>query len=268
MNSCPLAETRSIKAARGRSSTRRRRWCRGRGKCVIVDRASDDHALHVAHHVIPADCWPHHRMGTLQIKGSSPKIERQSGAMKPSNASVSTSPLPSAFAMTTLPDRATWASLARQSWSVRSSGSRTSVSRSAGKQIDRAQTLDGLEVQAVVAHRQVTLGQGEAKVAGKIGVLEVVLPRRSGSAPRPARRRAGQADQMLSSTGRTSPLAADTIRQASGGDDTGFQRVSRTGRCLRPVAQHPPLPVLTPSQIERDEMEVGAPERLYTVGAL
>src|SRR5262245_14775644 len=117
-------------------------------------------------------------------------------------------------------------------------------------EVDGLEPLDGLQVDAVVAHGEIgALDDAEAEVAREISVLEIVLlrrPRREEDRLRLVTRR--QAQEPLGERAEEAREAPDValreqLRQALRGHDAVLERIARAGRRLRAIADDPPAPV-------------------------
>ncbi len=134
--------------------------------------------------------------------------------------------------------------------------------------VHRPEPFERLEKDAVLAHRQVAaLDQGEAEIAGQIGMLEVGLVQRSGGEQHYARmgaRRRGKAQQGFAKGAekRSQPVHlgfAKEVGKSLRHDDAVFQRIAGAGRGLGAVGDHPPLAIGRARQIDGEQVQVGRP---------
>ena len=130
-------------------------------------------------------------------------------------------------------------------------------------QVDGLQALDGLQIHAVVADREVrALDDAEPEIAREVRVLEIVLRRLARrqehgerrvavrEAQEPLRERAEEAREPAHVALR------EHLGQALRRHDAILERVARARRRLRAVAEHPPASVRRAREIERDEVQV------------
>ena len=134
-------------------------------------------------------------------------------------------------------------------------------------QVHRQQAAERLEVDAIVADRQVAaFDQRVAEVARQEGVLEVGLVVRAGRQQHDAgilAMRRHQAAQRLAvglEEGRepTNLRGAKDVRQYARADDPVFERIAGARRRAGAIGDHPPLPVRRARQIRRINMQVDA----------
>ncbi len=130
-------------------------------------------------------------------------------------------------------------------------------------EIDRLEALDGLQIHAVVADREVrALDDAEAEIAREVRVLEVILrflPRRQEHRER--RIAVAEAQEALRERAEKAREPAhvalrEHLGQGLRRHDAILERVARARRRLRAVAEHPPAPVRRAREVERDEVQV------------
>ena len=137
--------------------------------------------------------------------------------------------------------------------------------------VHRLKTAEHLEINAVVAHRQIAaLDQGVAEVLGEEGVLEiglVVRPRREQDDARVVAVVRGDGPQRLAEgveeAGQPLHLAvAENVRQDARQDEPVLQGVARPGRRLRAVAEHPEAAIVGAAEVggvEEESASAGRP---------
>ena len=130
-------------------------------------------------------------------------------------------------------------------------------------EVDALEPLDGLQVDAVVAHGEVrAFDEAEAQVAREIRVLEIVLLRRARRQEHGLRLVAWrQAQEPLGERAEEAREPAhvalrEQLRQALRGHDAVLERVAGARRRLRAIADDPPAAVGRAREIVRDEVQV------------
>ena len=139
--------------------------------------------------------------------------------------------------------------------------------------VHRLQSAQRLQVQALVAHRQVAaLDQGQAQVARQVGVLEIGFVVRARREQRNVGVLAGRAlaFQVVNqrSVGRGQPLHVERrerLRVQARNGDAVFQQVAQSGWCLRALRHHPPVAVRSARQIEGGDVQMRGFRRQHAV---
>ena len=119
---------------------------------------------------------PHHQVATDGSRSDSPSSTRAAPGRKPSQAADSSTPLPSALAITTRPARTAPSKPGTPSAESARSSSGSQKSSSSRRRIACTRRRPGQRLQehAVVAHRQVlAVHQRQSELAREIGMLEV-----------------------------------------------------------------------------------------------
>ena len=135
--------------------------------------------------------------------------------------------------------------------------------------VHRHQTLEGLEVQALVAHDQVAaFHQRQAQVARQVGVLKIGLVVGPGSEQRQMRLGPGRAHAFEAvhqcAVGAGQPLHAHglkRLRKLARDGKPVFQQIAQSGRRLAALAHHPPVAIRPARQIEGRNVQMGAANR-------
>ena len=141
------------------------------------------------------------------------------------------------------------------------------------QRVHRLQALECLEVEALVAHRQVVaLDQGQAQVARQVGVLEVGFVVGAGRE---------QGDARVLTLGRQRldavhqrPVAGSQALHLHAGKGLGelpcdgdavFQQVAQTRGRLGALADHPPATIGTVREVEGGDVQPGVARRRHTL---
>ena len=130
--------------------------------------------------------------------------------------------------------------------------------------VHRLQAVQRLEVQALVAHREIAaFHQGQAQVAGQVGVLEIGLVVRARGEQHDARLAlaGAHAAQSLDQgpVGGGQPLhleVAEGLGEEARDDQPVFQQVAQARRGLRALRQHPPGAGRVARQVEGGDVQM------------
>ena len=141
------------------------------------------------------------------------------------------------------------------------------------ERVHRLQAAEGLEVQALVAHRQVVaLDQREAQVARQIGVFEIGFVVGAGREQRDTgvlalgRQGFEAVHQRAVAGGQALHFhAGKSLGELARDGNAVFQQVTQAGRRLRALAHHPPAAVGAVGQIEGDDVQPGVTRRANTL---
>ena len=128
------------------------------------------------------------------------------------------------------------------------------------------QALEGLEVQVLVTHDQVTaLDQTQAQVTRQVGVLKIGLVVRAGCQQRQMRVDARRAHVFQAvherAVGAGQPLhphGLKSLGELAGDGQAVFQQITQTRRRLAALADHPPVAVRAAGQVKSSNVQTNA----------
>ena len=137
----------------------------------------------------------------------------------------------------------------------------------------RHQTLEGFEVQALVAHHQVVaLDQREAQVARQVGMFKIGFVVRPGREQRNVRVGTGWAHAFEAFHQRAVGAGQALHRQGlkglgelAGDGQAVFQQIAQAGGRLATLAHHPPVAVRATGQVKCGQVQMGAAHRLHAL---
>ena len=139
--------------------------------------------------------------------------------------------------------------------------------------VHRAQPLQRLEIEPLVAHREVAaLDQRDAEVSRKVGVLEISFVVGAGREQRNVRRHAGRAHGLQAfhhgAVSCSEPLhveGLEGLRELARDGQAVFEQVAQARRRLGALRHHPPVAVGSTRQVESGDVQPGVAGRLHAV---